>query len=76
MSKYRAFITVDANIYVEFELPEGSDLEDIESIALNAADNPTLCHHCSNHLELGGLLDVHEVVELSTGKTVYERRKS
>lgn len=73
MTKYRAFITVDANIYVNFELPDGSSTKDIQDVAMDNADAPSLCWHCSNDLELGGLLEVHEVFDLDAGKTVYEK---
>jgi hypothetical protein len=72
MIKYNALITVDASISIEFEAPEGTAPEELAILAMNSADNPSVCHHCSDSINIGDLLEVHEVIEESNRKSVYE----
>lgn len=58
--KYRVLISVDATVSVVVDA--NSEAEAKEK-AMEVADRPSICHQCSDQVEIGDLIDVLDVVE-------------
>ena len=58
--KYRVIFTVDATCSVEVE---ADSEEEAKEKAWEEASAPTVCHQCSNELEVGDIMDCIDVEE-------------
>jgi hypothetical protein len=62
MKTYSVLITVDASIVVKVE---ANSEEEAKEIAMEVAETPSICHHCTRRVEVGELLQVVEVIEVA-----------
>lgn len=60
IKKWRAVVTIDASAS---ELVEAATEDEAREKARIAASGHGLCHHCTNHIELGDVIDVVEIYE-------------
>ncbi|MGZ3235773.1 MAG: hypothetical protein ACXU8A_00185 [Burkholderiaceae bacterium] len=60
--KYRVSMTVDATLTVEVE---AENEEQAKELAWDIAEAPCLCHHCSDQVDVGDLMEVCSVDAVS-----------
>jgi len=65
-NKFRAVVTVDASIVMEFMADNTLSDSQLKDMALSLAEEPTLCHYCSGVLEIGPTLRCVEVRPVMT----------
>ena len=69
--EFSVMYTVYASTHVKFFAPANSTYEQLAALAEKHIDCPSVCHQCSDKLEVGDLGDLNEIVNL-TRKVVVE----
>lgn len=60
MPQYRVTFLVDASVSI---LVDAENEEQAKEKAWEEASSPTLCHQCSDELEVGDITELHSVEE-------------
>lgn len=62
MKKWSVLFLVDASVSVEVE---AETKQEARELASSVVESPSICHYCSNHIDVGDIMEIAEITEIT-----------